>query len=337
MACEDEIRNYLDKPGGQISRDFWECLRKILVRAMRRRGTLGRSPAALGYRGKSWFQPDVLDYLVNDFFVYAFIDRRKSLASRDSQIPPHARVVALAKQFITDKERAHNPVAYYVFKNVQIAVDALVASQVLAKRPASKVRNSTRIAPLGQLDGRLLDCYQLRDHIAAMEWDRKALSRLTTKNRQGPTLIKQLLCRLNGPCIVSDLVHKLMDALDPFSRRQLPIRPQRRDDDDRQDGPTDPDAIAPIEPDRTVDHDEYLHNLDAQIRQRIQQTRGLQKGTKERLLLIWHTLWTSYQQTGSWMSQSELAQRLEIDRRRISEDFNRLQDIVRQIDPDIRW
>jgi hypothetical protein len=330
-----------------------------LLRQMRRRGTLHVSPAVWGYAGRSWREsdapaarssgrsqaeptsdascrePNALDDLAADFLAYAFVERQQFLLTRDTQLPLQSRVAMLARQFINELERKKTPQDYYVFKHVQRAVNMLVAERVLAARPPGKIRNSTRIAPAGKLDGDLLDHEKLRELIASMDWDRKVFRWLITKNDRGYKLIEELICRLRGPCIVGELVDLLQQMADSWFQRPRQIDTWGRNRGDTDDRAGDPDEPA-VEPDRRVEHEDYVRNLYMQVRQRIEQDARLRQAVKKRLLRIWDTMWTTYEKTGDFPSQSELSKQLAIDRRRLSEDVARLREVLHKINPDIR-
>lgn len=136
---------------------FWSALRRAVFAKLRDRRLADALPAYLGYPTvKSWKDEEAVFDLLLDTYQYAFLDRLRSL--RDQlEIQRRANIDGLIHRnianFLTDRQRLHDPFGYAAFKNIEGAIGIGIASGVLtlaAPKPGPvHIRNGTVVVIAG--------------------------------------------------------------------------------------------------------------------------------------------------------------------------------------------
>jgi hypothetical protein len=94
---------------------------------MRRRGLLHHSPSLLGYTGTRWQDPEPMDDLVADCYVFAILERLRALRSQLKLRDNIDGFVRLnIRHFLGDRQRRANPVRYALFKNLEASLSDAV-------------------------------------------------------------------------------------------------------------------------------------------------------------------------------------------------------------------
>ncbi len=129
--------------------EVWAALRHRLVSELKRRSLWSLPPACLGIYGcATWADPDAVEELVADCFIFTFAERFRSLKAQLRYKPNvEGLIVRNVRNFLHERQRRHDPVGFRVFTVLRGAVrDALSAGelQVIAGTPA--VRNDTVLA-----------------------------------------------------------------------------------------------------------------------------------------------------------------------------------------------
>jgi hypothetical protein len=213
------------EPGRPLDREdrafeeVWTALRRLLVSELKRRSLWSLSPALLGIYGcASWADPEALEELVAECFVFTFAERFRSLKAQLRSKPDiDGLVLRNVRNFLQETQRRHDPVGFRVFTVLRSAVrNALSAGalQVVAGSPG--VQRDTvlafRTVPSEEEAARLDD---LRPHVLA--WNDDLLPDLITARgwdvRQVTARLERHLHRLEAAGIRAFRFHDLVDAL----------------------------------------------------------------------------------------------------------------------------
>jgi len=204
------------------SREFdeaWAALRRLLVSELKRRSLWSLPPSFLGIYGcATWADPEALEELVADCFVYTFAERFRSLKAQLRSKPDiDGLVLRNVRNFLQETQRRHDPVGFRVFTVLRSAVrNALSAGalQVIAGSPG--VQRDTvlafRTVPSEEEAARL---DELRPHVLA--WNDDLLPDLITARgwdvRQVTARLERHLHRLEAAGILAFRFHDLVDVL----------------------------------------------------------------------------------------------------------------------------
>ncbi|MEM7587078.1 MAG: hypothetical protein AAF560_27060 [Acidobacteriota bacterium] len=125
---------------------LWRRLRRLLRRALQRRGLWDRPPAYLGLTGhESWTtresagrrglparQGDALDELATDFYVETFVERLAALQRYAERGDDLEKVVSLRlRQFLHQRQRTADPLGDHLFQWLRSALQEALAEQRL--------------------------------------------------------------------------------------------------------------------------------------------------------------------------------------------------------------
>jgi hypothetical protein len=129
--------------------EVWRSLRRLLVRELQRRSLWSLSPAYLGiYGSASWTDPEALDELVADGFLFVFGERLRSLKAQLQQKPNvEGLILRGVRNFLYEAQKRHDPVGFRVFTVLRGAIRAALADgtlHVVSGSPA--VRRDTVLA-----------------------------------------------------------------------------------------------------------------------------------------------------------------------------------------------
>jgi hypothetical protein len=130
----------LDQDDDREFEEVWTGLRRLLVSELKRRSLWSLPPACLGIYGcTTWADPEAVEELVADCFVFIFVERFRSLKAQLRYKPNvEGLIVRNVRNFLHETQRRHDPVGYRVFTVLRSAVrDALSAGelQVIAGSP----------------------------------------------------------------------------------------------------------------------------------------------------------------------------------------------------------
>lgn len=134
------------EPDGPLERegDFpevWTALRLLLVRELKRRSLWSLSPAYLGIHGSTtWADPEAVEELLADCFVFVFAERFRSLQAQLSHKPDvEGLVLRNVRNFLHETQKRHDPIGFRVFTVLRNGVRSLLSAgelQVIDGNPA---------------------------------------------------------------------------------------------------------------------------------------------------------------------------------------------------------
>jgi hypothetical protein len=130
-----------DGPLEQENGDFdevWTALRRLLVSELRRRSLWSLPPACLGIYGcATWADPEAVEELVADCFVFIFAERFRSLKAQLRNKPNvEGLILRNVRNFLHETQRRHDPVGFRVFTVLRSAVRGALSTgelQVIAR------------------------------------------------------------------------------------------------------------------------------------------------------------------------------------------------------------
>ncbi|HEX9943501.1 MAG TPA: hypothetical protein VGG03_15925 [Thermoanaerobaculia bacterium] len=227
MSKDSEFTRFLrnlepDGPLEQENGDFdevWTALRRLLVSELKRRSLWSLPPACLGVYGcATWADPDAVEELVADCFVFIFAERFRSLKAQLRHKPNvEGLILRNVRNFLHETQRRHDPVGFRVFTVLRSAVRGALSAgelQVIAGSPA--VRHDTVLAfRLGASPEEAVRPEELRLHVPA--WNDDLLPDLITARgwdvRQVTVRLERHLRDLAAEGIRAFRFHDLVDAL----------------------------------------------------------------------------------------------------------------------------
>jgi hypothetical protein len=184
----------LDRENGDFD-EVWTALRRLLVSELKRRSLWSLPPAYLGIYGcATWADPEAVEELVADCFVFIFAERFRSLKAQLRYKPDIAGLVLRnVRNFLHETQKRHDPVGFRVFTVLRSVMrDALSAGelQVIAGSPA--VQLDTVLAfRLGASPKEATRPEELRPHVLA--WNDDLLPDLITARGWD---VRQVMARL---------------------------------------------------------------------------------------------------------------------------------------------
>ncbi|MES1241764.1 MAG: hypothetical protein ABUT39_09120 [Acidobacteriota bacterium] len=199
--------------------EVWTALRRLLVSELKRRSLWSLSPACLGIYGcATWADPEAVEELVADCFVFTFAERFRSLKAHLRHKPNvEGLILRNVRNFLHETQRRHDPVGFRVFTVLRSAVrDALASGELRAIAGSPAVRHDTVLA---FRHGASLDeaarAEELRLHVPA--WNDDLLPDLITARgwdvRQVTARLEQHLRHLAAEGIRAFRFHDLVDVL----------------------------------------------------------------------------------------------------------------------------
>ena len=208
----------LDRDDGEFE-EVWTALRRLLVSELKRRSLWPLPPACLGIYGcATWADPEAVEELVADCFVFIFAERFRSLKAQLRYKPNvEGLILRNVRNFLHETQRRHDPVGYRVFTVLRSAVRGALSAgelQVIAGSPA--LRHDTVLGfPIGASPEEAVQPKELRQHVRA--WNDDLLPDLITARgwdvRQVTARLEQHLHRLEAEGVRAFHFHDLVDAL----------------------------------------------------------------------------------------------------------------------------
>jgi hypothetical protein len=259
------------QPLDQESLEFdevWAALRGLLISELKRRSLWSLPPACLGIYGcTSWTDPEAIEELVADCFVYTFAERFRSLkAQLRSKADIEGLVLRNVRNFLQETQKRHDPVGFRVFTVLRSAVRNTLSAgdlHVIAGSPG--VQRDTVLAFRAVPSGEAARLEELRPHVLA--WNDDLLPDLITARgwdvRQVTTRLEQHLRHLETAGIHAFRFHDLVDALRQDARARWRAvwvhSPEGIPPRLEEDGLTA--VVHLIEPPSTWDERESAHKL----------------------------------------------------------------------------
>lgn len=208
----------LDRDDRELE-EIWTALRRLLVNELKRRSLWSLPPACLGIYGcATWADPEAVEELVADCFVFIFAERFRSLKAQLRYKPNvEGLILRNVRNFLHETQRRHDPVGFRVFTVLRSAVRCALSAgelQVIAGSPA--VRYDTVLAfPLGASPEEAARPEELRLHVLA--WNDDLLPDLITARgwdvRQVTASLERHFRGLAAEGIRAFRFHDLVDAL----------------------------------------------------------------------------------------------------------------------------
>lgn len=333
------------RPLDRESREFdeaWAALRRLLVNELKRRSLWSLSPACLGIYGcASWSDPEAVEELVADCFVYTFAERFRSLKVQLRSKPDiEGLVLRNVRNFLQETQRQHDPVGFRVFTVLRSAVRSALSAgelQVIAGSPGVQRDTVLAFRPFHSEEATRLD--ELRPHVLA--WNDDLLPGMITARgwdvRQVTARLERHLHRLEAAGIRAFRFHDLVDALRQDARarwRAVWVHspegiPPRLDEDGFA-------AVARLVELPREDERESLHGLLACLEssiERIAEPPARSRDYLRRLLVFLksHAVDAPEEQGAPGRglpSYRQLAQLLAIPRERLPDLFRTLRDLA---------
>lgn len=212
------------EPGQPLDRDdrafeeVWTALRRLLVSELKRRSLWSLPPAFLGIYGcASWDDPEAIEELVAECFVFTFAERFRTLkAQLRSKADIDGLVLRNVRNFLQETQRQHDPVGFRVFTVLRSAVRNLLAAGELQVIAGSlSVQRDTVLAFRTASSEEAARLDDLRPHVLA--WNDDLLPGLITARgwdvRQVTARLERHLRRLETVGVRAFRFHDLVDAL----------------------------------------------------------------------------------------------------------------------------
>lgn len=197
----------------------WTSLRRLLVSELKRRSLWSLPPACLGIYGcATWTEPEAVEELVADCFVFVFAERFRSLKAQLRNKPNvEGLILRNVRNFLQETQRRHDPVGFRVFTVLRSTVRGALSAgglQVIAGSPA--MRHDTVLAfRLDTSPEEAARSEELRPHV--LRWNDDLLPDLITARgwdvRQVTARLERHLLRLAAEGIRAFRFHDLVDAL----------------------------------------------------------------------------------------------------------------------------
>ncbi|HVS00475.1 MAG TPA: hypothetical protein VMW27_27865 [Thermoanaerobaculia bacterium] len=199
--------------------EVWTALRRLLVSELKRRSLWSLPPACLGIYGcAAWADPDAVEELVADCFVFVFAERFRSLKAQLRHKPNvDGLILRNVRNFLHETQKRHDPVGFRVFSVLRSAVRGVLSAGELQVIAGSLVvRQDTVLAfGLGVSPEEAVRLEELRPH--ALAWNDDLLPDLITARgwdvRQVTARLERHLLRLAAEGIRAFRFHDLVDAL----------------------------------------------------------------------------------------------------------------------------
>jgi hypothetical protein len=208
----------LDREDGDFD-EVWTALRRLLVSELKRRSLWSIPPACLGIYGcATWADPEAVEELVADCFVFIFAERFRSLKAQLRNKPNvEGLILRNVRNFLHETQRRHDPVGFRVFTVLRSAVRGALSAgefQVIAGSPA--LRHDTVLAfRLEASPEEAVQPEELRLHVGA--WNDDLLPDLITARgwdvRQVTASLERHFRGLAAEGIRALRFHDLVDAL----------------------------------------------------------------------------------------------------------------------------
>lgn len=335
-----------DEPLARDDREFeevWTALRRMLVSELKRRSLWSLPPACLGIYGcATWADPDAVEELVADCFVFIFAERFRSLKAQLRYKPNvEGLILRNLRNFLLETQRRYDPVGFRVFTVLRSAVRGALSAgelQVIAGSPG--VRNDTVLAfHVEASPEEAARPEELRPHARA--WNDDLLPDLITARgwdvRQVTARLERHLLRLAAEGFRAFHFYDLVDALRQDARARwravwvhspegIPPRPE-------EDGFA---AVARLAKLPGEDERERLRELLACLERSIDRVAEPPARTRDylRRLLVFlktHAVEPPEERSASGRglpSHRQLAQLLAIPRERLPDLFQTLRDLA---------
>ncbi len=213
------------EPGQPLDREdrgfeeVWADLRRLLVSELKRRSLWSLPPAYLGIYGcATWADPDAVEELMADCFVFVFAERFRSLkAQLRYKSNVDGLILRSVRNFLHETQKRHDPMGFRVFTVLRSAVRGALSVgelQLIAGSPT--VRQDTVLAfRLGVSSEEAARPQELRPHVLA--WNDDLLPDLITARgwdvRQVTARLERHLLHLAVEGIHAFRFHDLIDAL----------------------------------------------------------------------------------------------------------------------------
>ena len=134
---------------GDLAEKTMSELRDTLIREMRKRSLWSSPPSYVGIYGCPYWRSrgpsPPLDGLLSECYVFIFCDRLpRLLAGLKVNNAIDGLVVFYVRNFLFERQKAHDPLGYRVFENARAAVrQAVAAGQLDVLKGDAKIRNDT--------------------------------------------------------------------------------------------------------------------------------------------------------------------------------------------------
>ena len=309
-----------------------DALRAALRGQMHRRGVLAQRPSAWGYSGSSWRDEDTFNDLLYHCFQFVFLGKRKDRLRHYARGQPSidGAVIRSVVNFLNELEKRKDPRRHAVFKNViAAAADALDSGRFVAVAGGTKSRitNQTVIACTSSSVTALLPRSDLARQVNASDNAASLFRNMTSRGRRGLEAAVKVVSRLadvQGSWRVGDLVAVVSERIPGEIKEHIV-------EDECLSLPAgDPDVP------RQLDEDESLAARCERTRAAIAALNCNQR-VRERLRGLWDWMIAYYHANGLFPGQHAAVEEFGQDRRRVSDDYERLKPLVKEIwgdDPD---
>jgi len=303
--------------------ELWEQLRVDVRREMARRSLHDLPPSRLGLHAAGWGDAGAMDELLQEVYLYAFLERLSNLRRKLRVCDNIDGIVILhIRHLLTDLQRRHDLIGYRVYELVLRAVrESLAAGDLyvvgrdtLGSKPrhgVDKVRNDT-VLGFHPRPSAARTAPEFKDQVTA--WNDDLLPDLVTARKRGTDAVvrklRDCLLRLKaagwGPFTFKDLVDTLKSDV---RRRWLALWSRDVEAEAHQHLPADLPSL----------HRCVMGKIDQESREKV----------RDDLAKMWKFLLsTSHERDGHLPSNVKLAAALGVDRSRVPQLLASLKRLV---------
>lgn len=310
-------------------------LEKLLKQRMRRRGLLSLPPGFLGYGAPTWEADGAWEDIVVDCYLFALVRRIEGLRNQ-LRVRPNidGLITRNVDNFLFERQSRRDPIGYAVFENLESAVADLATSGKASVAGIEEGRlHCAAIVRLGAASAASTPCEaeRLRQAVAdAAGWG-DALAHLVTTSDGGREWMIGFLNRIEavgmGCFRVSDLVSAIaVPARDDWAAKNaLPASELGYEGQDEAQR-----LVRLVWPDDGTDTTDVFEMLKRVVPERIanEQQARVRKG----LTAVFEEWIKTIEDEGVGRpNQAELARRLTMSAKTLSDYLQRLRAILREI------
>lgn len=327
-----------------------KAVANVLRAEMKKRGLWTAPPNWLGYDGNSWNEEKyskAFEGLLYDCYMTAIIKRLPRLQIRIEQAQDINNIVYQnIKNFITDQQKKHDPIGYYVAHNakqaIQCAIDNGIIKVASGLNHKGKVHNPTLLFYSSQTTASEQEqiVKVLRNNSTWMEIRQK----LAGKSEKVHERLCDIICQLQNSGINCFRFKSLVDAMKEDVREEskyhfakemaLEIQQTTRnefEEDEAEFGEKVQEIVQFIQPDNSAEEQESYCDFCNKLRDAIDNS-SFQERVRERLHQELIEFEDAIETEKAMPSQTELSKRLNVAISTINDDImKRLQQLVKQV------
>jgi len=321
--------------------EILNIIEKYLKREMRRRNLLTQPPSLLGYSEFHEWNKDSFQDIIHDCYEYAILTPTRCEALK-AQISFNKNIDGLVysniSNFLRDRQRAHDPKGYNIFKNIEAVLQDLSRSGEVSLdhlRDNKKIRNETictLVPPSSRLS--LPDVWLIKQKISDHKKFGEISKNAVKLGDKGQKSIAMLIQNLRESGINAFQVQNFVDILKDVFRnvdKEISISDIEQDpesDDSKKLVPADILKLS-ISNHSKIELNMDIENRYNNLKDGIEKQK-IQKKRKDRLHSI-ITLLFHKMVNGEYCSVTAIAREMGASKSTISEDLTLIESIAEKI------